>query len=127
MVYAVHSEQRRNPICVRLTRRLSGGARFRMASVIGAMVIMGFGISAATAHVAPPAPDVVASDLAHRSPDIHWPDGFSPEIADMFSHNEIMIHVNCSIVLRHLVVRHQQRSLREADRCPRPADALRPA
>ena len=26
-------------------------------------------------------------DLAHRSPDIHWPAGFEPERADLFAHN----------------------------------------
>jgi hypothetical protein len=103
MAYAVHSEQKGNSICARVTRRLSGGGRFRVANAIGAMVIAGFGISAAMANVAPPAPDVVASDLAHRSPDIHWPAGFSTEITDMFSHNEIMIHAHCSTVWRHLV------------------------
>jgi uncharacterized protein YndB with AHSA1/START domain len=92
---------------VRVTRRLSGGGRLRMANAISAMVIAGFGISAATANVAPPTPDIVASDLAHRSPDIHWPMGFAPEIADMFSHNEIMIHAHCSTVWRHLVAAPQ--------------------
>jgi len=27
-------------------------------------------------------------DLANRSPDIHWPQGFDPLHADLFSHNE---------------------------------------
>jgi hypothetical protein len=26
-------------------------------------------------------------DLAHRSPDIHWPAGFEPEKADLFAHS----------------------------------------
>ncbi|MGB6307611.1 MAG: SRPBCC family protein [Steroidobacteraceae bacterium] len=88
---------------MRVTRGLSGGARFRVANAIGAMVIAGFGISAAMANVAPPTADVVVSDLAHRSPDIHWPPGFLPESADMFSYSEIMINANYSTVWRHLV------------------------
>ena len=27
-------------------------------------------------------------DLANRALDIHWPDGFKPTTADLFSHNE---------------------------------------
>jgi hypothetical protein len=30
-------------------------------------------------------------DLAHRSPDIHWPVGFEPEKADLFAHNDLIM------------------------------------
>jgi hypothetical protein len=30
-------------------------------------------------------------DLAHRSPDIHWPAGFEPEKADLFAHNDLIM------------------------------------
>ena len=30
-------------------------------------------------------------DLAHRSPDIHWPTGFEPEKADLFAHNDLIM------------------------------------
>jgi uncharacterized protein YndB with AHSA1/START domain len=42
-------------------------------------------------------------DLAHRSLDIHWPDGFTPEDADLFSHNELLINASCERVWRHIV------------------------
>jgi uncharacterized protein YndB with AHSA1/START domain len=42
-------------------------------------------------------------DLAHRSLEIHWPAGFSPTEADVFSHNEIVINAPRSTVWRHLV------------------------
>ena len=37
----------------------------------------------------------VNGDGAQRSKDIHWPDGFHPEQADLFAHNEIAIHAPC--------------------------------
>jgi polyketide cyclase/dehydrase/lipid transport protein len=33
----------------------------------------------------------IADDIAARNHDIHWPDGFVPEAADMFAHNEIFV------------------------------------
>jgi hypothetical protein len=37
-------------------------------------------------------------DLAHRSPDIHWPAGFEPAKADLFAHNELIINASCERV-----------------------------
>jgi uncharacterized protein YndB with AHSA1/START domain len=42
-------------------------------------------------------------DLSNRSPDIHWPVGFSPDEADLFSHNEGFINATCERVWQHLV------------------------
>ena len=42
-------------------------------------------------------------DFAHRSPDIHWPQGFDPTQADLFSHNEIWIDATCERVWEHIV------------------------
>jgi len=42
-------------------------------------------------------------DLANRSPDIHWPDGFKPETADLFAHNELLIGAPCEKVWDHIV------------------------
>ncbi len=38
------------------------------------------------------------SDGALRSKDTHWPEGFHPEQADLFVHNEIVIHASCDKV-----------------------------
>lgn len=43
------------------------------------------------------------NDMAMRSKDIHWPEGFSPDSADLFAHNEIFVHAPPSAVWRHLV------------------------
>jgi hypothetical protein len=43
------------------------------------------------------------SDLLNRSPEIHWPQGFDPTTADLFSHNELLIKARCERVWRHIV------------------------
>jgi uncharacterized protein YndB with AHSA1/START domain len=45
----------------------------------------------------------MAHDLKTRSLDIHWPDGFSPDQADLFSHNELRIEASCERVWKHIV------------------------
>ena len=42
-------------------------------------------------------------DLANRSADIQWPDGFNPETADLFAHNELWIHAACDQVWSHII------------------------
>ena len=42
-------------------------------------------------------------DGAQRSKDIHWPDGFHPEQADLFAHNEIVVHATCEKVFANIV------------------------
>ncbi len=42
-------------------------------------------------------------DLAHRSPQIHWPAGFEPAKADLFAHNELLINASCERVWSHIV------------------------
>jgi hypothetical protein len=42
-------------------------------------------------------------DLANRSPDIHWPAGFDPAKADLFSHNELVINASCECVWHQII------------------------
>jgi hypothetical protein len=42
-------------------------------------------------------------DGAKRYADIHWPDGFQPERADFFAHNEIVLKASCKTVWDHLI------------------------
>jgi hypothetical protein len=42
-------------------------------------------------------------DLANRSRDIHWPAGFDPAQADLFAHNELVIHAPCERVWQHII------------------------
>jgi hypothetical protein len=45
----------------------------------------------------------IKDDLAKRSPDIHWPAGFSPSDAVLFAHNEVVIKAPCATVWQHLI------------------------
>jgi len=42
-------------------------------------------------------------DLATKSPEIHWPSGFTPTDADLFAHNEIDIEAPCAVAWSRLV------------------------
>jgi Polyketide cyclase / dehydrase and lipid transport len=41
-------------------------------------------------------------DGAQRFKGIHWPEGFHPEQADLFAHNEIVIHASCEKVFSNI-------------------------
>ena len=43
------------------------------------------------------------SDLANRSREIHWPNGFDPSQADLFSHNELVINASCERVWSQII------------------------
>jgi len=42
----------------------------------------------------------MSQDSANRCPDIHWPERFSPDQADLFSHNELRIERHMASVPR---------------------------
>jgi hypothetical protein len=42
----------------------------------------------------------MSRDLANHSPDIHWLERFSPDQADLFSHNELRIERHMASVPR---------------------------
>ena len=42
-------------------------------------------------------------DLANREKDIHWPQGFDPSQADLFSHNELLINASCERIWSHII------------------------
>ena len=42
-------------------------------------------------------------DVAHHSPDIHWPAGFEPAKADLFAHNDLIVNASCDRVWRHII------------------------
>jgi len=50
-----------------------------------------------------PTTTTMKNDLENRSPDIHWPEGFDPATADLFSHNELVIHASCERVWRNII------------------------
>jgi hypothetical protein len=42
-------------------------------------------------------------DLANRETDIHWPKGFDPSQADLFSHNALVINASCERIWGHII------------------------
>jgi hypothetical protein len=42
-------------------------------------------------------------DLANREKDIHWPKGFDPSQADLFSHNALVINASCERIWGHII------------------------
>ena len=44
--------------------------------------------------------DANANDLAQASTEVHWPAGYSPRTADVYSHNEVVIHASPSTAWR---------------------------
>jgi uncharacterized protein YndB with AHSA1/START domain len=42
-------------------------------------------------------------DLANRETAIHWPEGFDPSQADLFSHNALLIQAPCERIWSHIV------------------------
>jgi hypothetical protein len=54
-------------------------------------------------HSQRPSVMTMQDDLAYRSLDIHWPNGFTPADADLFSHNELLIRASCERIWSHIV------------------------
>ncbi len=46
---------------------------------------------------------MINDDLAMRSKEIHRPDGFAPDGADVLAHNEVFVNASRSTRWRHLV------------------------
>jgi hypothetical protein len=45
----------------------------------------------------------IKDDLIERSVNIHWPDGFDPDRADLFAHNAIVINASADRVWAKLI------------------------
>jgi uncharacterized protein YndB with AHSA1/START domain len=92
-----------------MTTRSSDGsvrARLTMAAVFTASAALATCLAMAHEHPSINGGDKVMTmkdDLANRSPAIHWPAGFDPLKADLFSHNELVIHASCEKVWSHIV------------------------
>jgi NAD(P)-dependent dehydrogenase (short-subunit alcohol dehydrogenase family) len=43
------------------------------------------------------------TSVADRAKDIHWPEGFNPSRADLFSHNALLINASCERICGHIV------------------------
>jgi hypothetical protein len=60
------------------------------------------GLSIFTAQV-----DANTNDPSQASTEVHWPAGYSPRTADIYSHNEVVIHASPSTVWIRLIAVEQ--------------------
>jgi uncharacterized protein YndB with AHSA1/START domain len=86
---------RRALACAWMTALIFGGAAWRQTSHATSQR------TASTTTTVMKA--TMTRDLADRWPDIHWPEGFSPDHADLFSHNELRIEAPCERVWENIV------------------------
>ena len=86
---------------IRTTRDPRGACRRIVARCFAGLVALPIFSDAAGPEPARFA--TMKSDLAQRSPDIRWPNGFSPPAAELFAHNERLVDAPCDIVWRFLV------------------------
>jgi hypothetical protein len=85
---------------------ISGIESFRRALGSAALATLALAGMAAWSHAADQAGSNVISmrsDLANRENDIHWPQGFDPSQADLFSHNELLINASCARIWSHII------------------------
>jgi uncharacterized protein YndB with AHSA1/START domain len=75
----------------------------RRAAISGAVLGAAVTLSAAAALAAETPRGQMASDLAARAREIHWPAGFAPERAELFAHNDAHMNAPCETVWRHVV------------------------
>ena len=85
---------------------MSGIKRFRRVLGYAALAALALAGMAARSNAANQTGGNVMSmksDLANREKDIHWPQGFDPTQADLFSHNELLINASCARIWSHII------------------------
>jgi Polyketide cyclase / dehydrase and lipid transport len=85
---------------------MSGINRFRRTLGCAALAALALAGTATWSHAATQAGSHVMTmkqDLANRGNDIHWPQGFDPSHADLFSHNELLINAPCERIWSHII------------------------
>src|SRR5580692_3384515 len=84
---------------------ISGIESFRRALGSAALATLALAGMAAWSHADQAGSNVISmrSDLANRENDIHWPQGFDPSQADLFSHNELLINASCARIWSHII------------------------
>jgi hypothetical protein len=85
---------------------MSGINRFRRA--LGCAAFAALALAGTTARGQAPIKQgsnvmTMKQDLANREKDIHWPQGFAPSQADLFSHNKLLINASCERIWSHII------------------------
>ncbi|QGZ41025.1 uncharacterized protein YndB with AHSA1/START domain [Pseudoduganella flava] len=87
----------KKPIPIPGSRRLRAPG---FAALLGALSCAG---PCAVVYAGPAQDGIqMARDLAARSPDVHWPAEFTPDVADLFAHNDIDVAASCEDVFAQL-------------------------
>jgi Spy/CpxP family protein refolding chaperone len=79
---------------------------FRQALAMAGIATLALGASLAAVPAANQTGNSIMTmkqDLADRGKDIHWPEGFDPSRADLFSHNALLINASCQRIWGHIV------------------------
>ena len=82
---------------------LLGGSSFLAAAALATLGVLSARATNQPADQERTSIMTMKDDLANRSPDIHWPPGFDPLKADLFSHNELFINASCERVWQHII------------------------
>jgi hypothetical protein len=85
---------------------MSGINRFRPAlscAAFAVLVLAGTTAWSQTPNQAGSNVMTMKQDLRNREKDIHWPQGFDPSQADLFSHNELLINASCGRIWSHVI------------------------
>src|ERR1700685_753148 len=72
-------------------------------AAIAALVLAGSSAPARAANHQGSSIMTMNQDLADREKDIHWPEGFIPLQADLFSHNALLINASCKRIWGNIV------------------------
>jgi uncharacterized protein YndB with AHSA1/START domain len=78
----------------------------RQALGMAAIATLALGALLAPARAANQTGDSIMTmkqDLVDREKDIHWPEGFDPSRADLFSHNALLINASCERIWGHII------------------------
>jgi hypothetical protein len=72
-------------------------------AAVASLALAGFMAPGRGAMPAASSTMTMKQDLADREKDIHWPEGFDPSQADLFSHNALVINASCERIWGHII------------------------
>jgi hypothetical protein len=72
-------------------------------AAVASLALAGFMAPGRGATLAGSSTMTMKQDLADREKDIHWPEGFDPSQADLFSHNALVINASCERIWGHII------------------------
>ena len=81
-----------------MSSRTSTVRRVLRGVAVAALALAGSSAPGRSATRAGSSTITMKQDLADREKDIHWPEGFDPSRADLFSHNALVINVRAHLM-----------------------------